>query len=261
MTLLIGADAIDVRVLPAKLDWVAGYVGGFWPTFSPEVERYPQLNKQGRVVSIAVNAAENARILDCENGDATPVECGPWLKRMLAGGVRKPGIYASLSEMPAVIASINASGIDRASIVLWVADWDGIADVPAGYEAKQWSDHGPNGENYDRDVALPTFFSTPQVHTNSVHYNWLQTVTAFGKKWDEKAIAQSYDRYRRQMTPNRKPAVARYKLFVLRQQCRFLAKRIDNVAHQPGKGGYKVEHRGYRRAQLWLRAQGGRATH
>jgi hypothetical protein len=259
-TLLHGADSVTVSALPDGLDWYAGYVGGSWPTFSPEVQRFPALAAQGRIVSIAVNAFQKARILDCETGDATPDECGLWLKARMSEGVVLPGIYANASTMPAVINDCHVQGVDMSKIVLWVAQWDGIASVPPAFQAKQYIDHGPQGQNYDQNVALESFFpGSDPPQENGIHYDWFLKVRLFGKLIDEEKVARSYDHYRRMMLPHSKPRKAQLALYPLRFLCRNLAKRIDNVAHRPGQS-YRTDHRGYRRAELWARAQGARVT-
>ena len=263
--LLYGADSIDPTALPGGVQWVAGYVGGRWPDYSSLVSIYPQLAAVNRVVPIAVNASESARILDVENGDATPVEAGPWLSRMLAAGVELPGIYADASTMPAVIANLNATGIDRSKVVLWVADWDGNATITPPYQAKQYASN-PGGKNYDADVALSSFFPGGEqpAHKNETHYGWFDGTTRglFGRR-SERAIVMAYDKYRKRMTSTHKPPFARLRLYLLRILCRQAADRIYTVAHQFSTGkrpAWGKSHRGWRYQQLCARARGERVV-
>ena len=130
---------------------VAGYVGGNWPTYARLVARFPN----AKHLSIAVNAGELAECLDVEPGDATPAEVPGWVIRergRLYKLGRTPWVYANASTMPAVKQALDRAGINRADYHLWVADYDGIAQIPAGFDAKQYESVERGSLDYDASV-------------------------------------------------------------------------------------------------------------
>jgi hypothetical protein len=266
MTVLRMADSIYASDLPSGWDAYAGYVGGSWPDYDPICERFPALHAQGRIVPVAVNASERARILDVENGDASPADAGPWLKWMLSLGVRLPGCYGDEASMSEIRNSIAAAGIDGAEHVLWVAEWNGQPRVPGGYEAHQWLAHGPDWENFDQNACSAEFFAgvlplPPLPHRNSSHYDWFDTgPRAIAEGRSERFVVQRYDELRAMQTPSDHPH--HIELAFRRTQCRSLANRIASVAHdQPranGRPSWQIDHRGWRRIQLARRSEGQR---
>lgn len=114
-------DAVDIDEIPHAAHAVAGYVGGKWKTYPELRERFPH----SHVLSIAVNAGEDAHCLDVERGDATPAQAPAWVHRQFARGVHLPVIYASLSSWPEIIRELGAHGIRRHQIRAWVAHYTG----------------------------------------------------------------------------------------------------------------------------------------
>ena len=151
-------DNISAGSIPANCEACAGYVDGSWPDFPAMVSRFPNLAKIGRVVSIATSPNDIARILDKEKGNPASVQdCVAWVKRMVAHGIYKPGVYSDLEagDMGAVAQALASSGLKRSQYTLWLADWNGVANVPGGYDAHQYTDKaGPN----DESICLETFF-------------------------------------------------------------------------------------------------------
>ena len=127
-------DSVDVDQIPGNATHVAGYVNGKWPTVAALRARFPH----AKVLTIAVTANADAECLDVETGDATPAQAPAWVKRQQARGVKHPKIYANRSTMPTVWAALQAAGIKRDEVKLWVADWTGQPHLPAGYDACQW---------------------------------------------------------------------------------------------------------------------------
>jgi hypothetical protein len=140
-------DTIEPSLIPPNPEAVAGYVGGNWPTFNELVTKFPK----AKHLSIAVNSAEDAECLDVEAGDASPADVPAWVHRQEARDQRYPVIYASLSTWPQIEAVVGRLQIRR-----WVADYDGIAEVPAGYNAKQYTDHAL-GRNLGASICDPHF--------------------------------------------------------------------------------------------------------
>lgn len=251
-------DSVDVNAVPSGAKAIAGYVGGFWPTYSGLVARFPNALH----LSIAVNASEDADILDVENGDATPSQVPVWVRRQLARGLKRPGVYASLSAWPEIDQVMRSVGMDPQSIKRWAAQWTGVAHIPAGFLACQWTDHGPNGENIDISLADLAMFNTKPVPVkNMLHYNWFpgRAFLVLGKLLSERAIVRRYDKLRKTQTPDKHPH--RAQLAVLRRYLGYLAGRVYTVSHKQkvnGKPSWGHYHRGWRYQQLIHRAHGQR---
>jgi hypothetical protein len=77
---------------------------------------------------------------------------------MLRAGVWRPCIYSDRSDMTEIKQSLL--GLPRGSYRLWVANPDGVAEIPAGYDAKQYR-FNPGGHNYDLSVCRDDFFQPP----------------------------------------------------------------------------------------------------
>ena len=102
-------DSVDVPVIPSNAQAVAGYVGGKWPTYFELVKQFPHIPK----LSIAISAAENARCLDVETGDATNSEAAAWVKRQHQLGCKRPILYTSVSNWRALEDALKAGGVTR----------------------------------------------------------------------------------------------------------------------------------------------------
>ena len=136
-------DSTNVTSLPTDGDLYAGYVGGNWPTYNAMVLRFP--NKVH--VSIAVNASENAQVLDVETGDATPAQAPAWIQRQRAAG-RDPSVYCNTSTWGDVKTACQAAGVPLPH--WWEAHWDKIPTLSSGSVAKQYDHDIPPG--YDVSV-------------------------------------------------------------------------------------------------------------
>jgi hypothetical protein len=131
---------------------VAGYVvpSSFLSYRTLVTRYYPHKH----ILSITPSASETAEVLDVERYDASPDEAGEWVRRMIEEGIYRPCIYAQESNMSLVIESLR--GIPRAHYRLWVAAWDGIHDVPPGYDAHQF--YGTQTGSWDYSIVNPDFF-------------------------------------------------------------------------------------------------------
>lgn len=151
-------DVVNVSAVPHGVFAVAGYLQGNWPTYRPLVIAFPSAVHVPisigpfPVYRDSVSPSIRMVCLDIEPGDANPSVAGAWDKGELALGVI-PCDYANLSTMPAVKASIAASHLSLSQVELWDADWTFHAHLDAGYQATQWTDHGPQGQNYDETSA------------------------------------------------------------------------------------------------------------
>lgn len=158
-------DSIEVSVLPSSARAVAGYVDGRWPTFGALTQRF---YGHAHCLSITVFGAP-AACCDCENGDMTPAQAEAWVARELARGRWRPVVYANLSTWEGGLRANLAHYGKR--IRRWVAHYDGIRSIPEGYDAKQYNDHGPHGQNYDLSVCRDDFFpgEAPLPHPRPTH--------------------------------------------------------------------------------------------
>lgn len=152
-------DSIDLSQFPANPRAVAGYVGGFWPTYHDLQSRFPGALK----LSIAVNASEDADCLDIEPGDATPQEAAGWVRRQHVRGVHRPGVYSSISSMGLVLVQLASAGIARHEVNVWTAHYtfDSHRCGPSEYglgttaDATQFTDHS-GGSNLDESLCSGT---------------------------------------------------------------------------------------------------------
>lgn len=124
-------DSIDVARLPVDAQMVAGYVGGHWPTYGQLASRFPHAIR----VSIAVNASEDAQVLDVETGDATPGQAPAWTARQRTWG-RDPTVYCNTSTWPDVETAFRSARVPLAH--WWRADYDGRAVLEMGEVAHQY---------------------------------------------------------------------------------------------------------------------------
>lgn len=153
-------DSVTLSTIPAKPPAVAGYLSGLFPTWHLLSAAFPSAVRVPiAIAALPVYKSLGGRMvcLDVEPGDATPVEAGPWAKGEIGLGV-KPCVYANLSTMPAVKASLLkwlGSGW-RSLVFLWDADWTFTPRLDVGYDATQWTDHYA-GRNLDASLATKAF--------------------------------------------------------------------------------------------------------
>jgi hypothetical protein len=139
-------DAIVADRIPPEAQAVAGYVNGEWPTYA----QLPKLFPHARHVSITINVEGVADVLDVEKGDARPIDAPAWISRMRALG-RRPIVYCSLSNRPAIIDACIASKVPVP--FFWVADWTNVSHLVEGSVATQWT----SGADYDISLMAPDF--------------------------------------------------------------------------------------------------------
>lgn len=149
-------DSVDPAAIPAGAEMVAGYVDGLYgpghelagqPGWDADAwDSFPNAIK----VRIAVFAfTDDGQVIDCERGDATPEQCVSWARmRRKAGQI--PTVYMSASQWDAVRYAFDAA--HEPQPLYWVADYDGIDEVPEGAIAKQFANHP--AQNIDESVVL-----------------------------------------------------------------------------------------------------------
>ncbi len=249
-------DSITLSTIPPNPQAVAGYVGGYWPTYHPLCVKFPKAYH----LSIAVSASEDADCLDIEAGDAVPAQAPGWVVRQQHRGVYRPVVYSSVSQMPKVIDALTRGGIARTEVRVWTAHYTYAAHIETGSDGTQWTDHAL-GRNLDESLLVPDFFqghvSVPVV--NPPHYDRFQQgpfSLRDGQVVNELSIVAEYDKLRKH------PLLHGPRLRYLENTCAELAGRIFQVAWgqpddncNPSWGAY---WRGWRFQQLIHRSQGVR---
>jgi hypothetical protein len=156
-------DSVNVSQIPLSAAAVAGYVGGNWPTFSKLQALFPHAHK----LSIAVNVNEDADCLDIEAGDAAIDQAPAWVKRQFARGVKRPVLYTSVDNVPALIHVLGQAGIFLTQVRIWTAHYTykshRCTEVCCGgpkfaADATQWTDKAL-GRNLDASTCSPDFFA------------------------------------------------------------------------------------------------------
>ncbi|MGZ4530793.1 MAG: hypothetical protein ACXVXP_00405 [Mycobacteriaceae bacterium] len=246
-------DSISVSTVPAYATAVAGYTAGFWPTYLPLVQAFPQAEH----ISIAISARYHADCLDVEPGDAAPSQAAAWIRADIAAGFKKPCVYSSYWEyLHQVFPDIAANGIPRSAYWAWDANYTFVQHLDAGFDATQWTDRAL-GRNLDESTVTLAFLGAapaPDPAPVNHHYAWF-VAGPFPSKWgnlNERLVVERYDGARAH------PAkYAGYLKNVLEPELVFLAARDAKVAGagtaHPTWGQF---HRGWRFQQLIHRAQG-----
>lgn len=156
-------DSITPKVMPAKAEAVAGYVGGKWPTFAGLEQSHPHAHR----LSIAIAADEAADCLDIETGDARPAQAPAWLRaKATTVATPKPVLYTSAAFADGLVKTLAAAGIPRGSYLLWIAHYTktphlcGPAtcrECQAHADATQFDDRY-DGKNLDVSIVRAGFF-------------------------------------------------------------------------------------------------------
>lgn len=138
-------DACNPARIPRTATMVAGYLVGncawseaAWITWSHA--------RQVRIATIA--SLNEGQVLDVERGDATPELAVGWCARARARG-QTPTVYCSSSNVEAVLEACELHRV--AAPLLWVAHWDGVAELEPGWVAKQHTNDAAGG--YDVSCA------------------------------------------------------------------------------------------------------------
>lgn len=155
-------DSVTVSQIPAGARAVAGYTTGKFPTFPELVRQFPK----ARHLSIAVSSEHDAECLDVEPGDATPEVAAGWVKRQFARGIKRPVVYGSRDNIPAILAALAKAGIGRARVRVWSAHFTGVPHIcgpktcGASFtaDAAQWNNRAL-GRNLDESRVSPGFWN------------------------------------------------------------------------------------------------------
>lgn len=141
-------DSITAADIPLdRLGLVGGYVDGAYVWSDQDWSRFPAGVRRVRIAAFA--ATNDGDVGDVENGDMTPAQAVSWVKLRRAAGAR-PSLYVNLSNVDAVRAAFAEAGEPLPE--LWLAHYDGIAEIPAGFVAKQYANSPITGGHYDESV-------------------------------------------------------------------------------------------------------------
>jgi len=157
-------DCTNVSNLPAGAGAYAGYVDGLFANLTAIERRFA--GSGAHFLSIAVFASDDANCLDIEARDATNAQAPGWVNRQLAGGAFRPCLYTSVSNVDALMATLNGAGISRAEIRLWSAHYgqgkhicgpSTCRQAQHACDGTQWTDVAL-GRSLDESVLLDNFF-------------------------------------------------------------------------------------------------------
>jgi hypothetical protein len=136
-------DAADANLAPPGADLYAGYVDGNYQSYHQLRGRFP-----GKlVVPIAVFASTNDGIIfDGPPDNGTWDHVVDWVVMRRRYGV-DPTVYTDSADWATAVQVFNQRGVAHPH--WWIANWNGVADIPAGAIGHQYANIG---ERYDISV-------------------------------------------------------------------------------------------------------------
>ena len=161
MTFRTMYDSTDPHLFPADAE-VIGYYPHAWGSDISHVAHAIEVRIDNRG-----DHADDCHAIDVENGAADVQTAMHWVQSWHAlhpegmhtgnGFIRLPIVYISESRVPELRTALSGLHYD-----LWVAAWGpGPTEIPGAF-AHQYTDRGPNGENYDMSVVTdPTWGIAP----------------------------------------------------------------------------------------------------
>lgn len=156
-------DDVTAYKIPADAVAAAVYVDGRYANEAAVRRHAPH----AKILTIAVFPHDDADCLDIENGDATPAQAPVWVARQIKRGVKRPVVYSSVSEMPAVIHELERAGIKREAVLLWTAHYTFKRHICSKKcnpffvwtaDGTQWTDRS-HGESLDESWVSDAFFA------------------------------------------------------------------------------------------------------
>lgn len=134
-------DSVTASRIPHDAVGVAGYDDGLYKWSPADWSLFPNAVH----VHIAVFASTNSgQVLDVERYDATPEQAPGWVLMRRKAGV-DPSVYMNMSTWPVVRAAFQNQNVPEPHY--WVAQYDGVQQIPAGATAKQY--YNNNALGYD----------------------------------------------------------------------------------------------------------------
>jgi hypothetical protein len=143
-------DAVTAKNLnPAQTHGVY-YIDGMYANHTAVRARCPKADLKG--ITVHGKTGAEAAFCDCEKDDLTVAQAEAWVAEQVKLNVPLIGVYADLSTWNGGLMKALAKYGKR--VKRWLAHFDGIVAVPAGFDCKQFSDPGP----VDNNIALDDFF-------------------------------------------------------------------------------------------------------
>ena len=146
-------DSVTIDQVPNAPHAFACYINGRFANEKEAKQRFPH----ARILTISVGGNVAADCYDVENGDYHPDQAAELFNTARNAGIWRPCFYADLSNMPAVQGALSSVVHDRSEVRLWVAYYNGQTDLPAEYDAHQFTDKAL-GRNLDESICRDTFF-------------------------------------------------------------------------------------------------------
>jgi hypothetical protein len=139
-------DSTNAKDIPIDAQMVAGYVDGRYRWSDADWARFPNAVK----VRIACfSQTDDGQVLDIESGCSEPEDAPGWARRRRAVGV-DPTVYVNRSNLKAVRFPFDQIGEPMPHI--WLASYDGVAEIPEGMVAKQYANEPLAGGHFDLSV-------------------------------------------------------------------------------------------------------------
>ncbi|MHB1472479.1 MAG: hypothetical protein ACYCV4_02450 [Dermatophilaceae bacterium] len=135
MTLEVMYDSIRAEAIPVDAKVVAGYVDGLYAWSTEDWARFADVDIRVRIATSVETL--DADVLDVEKGDATPADAPAWVEKVRSrAGSYDAMVYCSLSNWDACKKAFADAVVPQPE--WWIAEWDGVAELPAGAVAKQY---------------------------------------------------------------------------------------------------------------------------
>lgn len=184
-------DAVNVQNLDPTSPVVAVYLDGAYATTQAAVRaRCPN----SAIVWITVLASPRGMAYDCETGNGTPQDAVSYAQERLALGYT-PIVYCGEHTWWSEIEQLMAAAGLEGKVIYWVADYDGVAQIPVGADGKQYADPGPVDLSVvdqtfleaigadppapppppSEDLMVKFTYGNPEAQfvSNGLHYEWI----------------------------------------------------------------------------------------
>lgn len=168
-------DSTTAADIPTNAQMVAGYANGVYKWSAADWARFPNAVR----VTIAVSVDADANVLDVENGDALPTQAPGWVQRQRAA-MREGSVYCNRSNVDALRTAFANAGVVLPP--LWLAHYDGIAEIPEGFIAKQYEDPSLSGGHYDLSVVADYWLGVDDMTPEQVQAAIDASLAAYGAR-------------------------------------------------------------------------------
>lgn len=179
-------DSTDPNIIPTNAPIVCYYPHAWGTDISKHMSSLVvRIDNRG-------DHADDCHILDVESGAATNTTARQWVEswhllhpaglNCVNGWIRKPVLYTSESNLASLRATCQGLDYD-----VWAANWSTGTQPIAGCFAKQYTDKGPGGENYDMSLVyddtwghVPTTPTPPPPPPGPPHVGTLAALLVWG---------------------------------------------------------------------------------